>query len=93
VVGVVAMDATVVEAAAVAEEASMVAKQRRRSSASSATESATRCYGATSRDENGQKKGRTLNHKCRKTVGMERDFSTFMKVNYYKIMKNNIKIN
>jgi hypothetical protein len=59
VVGVVAMDATVVEAAAVAEEASMVAKQRRRSSASSATESATRCYGATSRDENGQKRSNT----------------------------------
>jgi hypothetical protein len=38
-------------------------------------------------------KGRTRNHKCRKTVGPERDFSTFMKVSYYKIMKNEIKIN
>jgi hypothetical protein len=37
-------------------------------------------------------KGQTRNHKCRKTVGMERDFSTFMKVSYYKIMKNEIKI-
>jgi hypothetical protein len=37
--------------------------------------------------------GRTQNHKCRKTVRMERYFSTFMKVNYYKIMKNDIKIN
>jgi hypothetical protein len=37
--------------------------------------------------------GRTRNHKCRKTVGRERHFSTFMKVNYYKIMKNDIKIN
>jgi hypothetical protein len=35
-------------------------------------------------------KGRTRNHKCRKTVGT---VSTFMKVNYYKIMKNDIKIN
>jgi hypothetical protein len=38
-------------------------------------------------------KGQTRNHKCRKTVGTERDFSTFMKVSYYKIMKNEIKIN
>jgi hypothetical protein len=37
--------------------------------------------------------GRTRNHKCRKTVGTERYFSTFMKANYYKIMKNDIKIN
>jgi hypothetical protein len=28
-----------------------------------------------------------------KTVGTEQDFSTFMKVSYYKIMKNEIKIN
>jgi hypothetical protein len=38
-------------------------------------------------------KGRTRNHKCRKMVGTERDFSTFMKVSYYIIMKNEIKIN
>jgi hypothetical protein len=38
-------------------------------------------------------KGRTRNHKCKKTVGTERDFSTFMKISYYKIMKNEIKIN
>jgi hypothetical protein len=38
-------------------------------------------------------KGRTRNHKCRKTARTERDFSTFIKVNYYKIMNNDIKIN
>jgi hypothetical protein len=37
-------------------------------------------------------KGQTRNHKCLKTVGVECDFSTFMKVNYYKIIKNDIKL-